>query len=873
MAIKVASKQTATLSTASVGSTEPAPSITSVVVSNTAYNADIDDLALPTTGGNVKLLGKGFTSNYNLFWNGANITANSYFVSATEIRTGVPASSAGNYSFMLFNNASRAGAIYANYPISGFPTWTTGTYTNTGVASVSVQLLASGDAPLTYALQSGSSLPANVTLSSTGLLSGTNATAGVYSFTVIVDDAQLQSTQQAITLTISGANDANFKYNTLLLSGDGTNNANNHSFVDSSTNNFPITRVGNSTQGTFTPYGANWSNYFDGTGDYLSVPDNVAFTMGAGDFTLECWVYLTSISQQVFIGTCDAAGNQGSMSFTLGISNTGTPRVAVGYAGTMYYSSAASNISTGQWYHVAGVRNGAMVNIYVNGVKGPDLNMAALAITDSAETVAIGRNGAYNGEYVTGYISNARIVKGVAVYTGAFTPPTSPLAATQSSGTNISAITGTATSLLTCQSNRLIDNSTNAFAITKGGDVAVQRFSPFSPTAAYSAGTIGGSGYFDGTGDYLTVPAITGFSTTGDLTLECWAYVNSASAYGGLAGMRNSTGGAGISINILNTGYLEWSFTQTVYYAGTLCPLNQWFHVALVRSGSSANNCSCYLNGTRVAQFSSNDEANATDVFIIGRYYANGTNQYFLNGYVSDMRYVKGTAVYSGATYTVPTTPLTAITNTALLTKFTNAGIYDASMQNNLETVGDAKISTAQSKFGGSSMFFDGTGDRLYMPTNTSLNLTGDFTIEMWVYLTSLVPAYSVLLDISTNGTAGANMTEIWVESTGIISYYVQGTTLLTSAAGTITTNAWYHVAVVKNGTSQVLYVNGVSKASATSATQPNPGVPWWIGDRIAGASSGNYPMTGYIDDFRVTKGFARYTANFTPPTAALEVQ
>jgi hypothetical protein len=78
---------------------------------------------------------------------------------------------------------------------------------------------------------------------------------------------------------------------------------------------------------------------------------------------------------------------------------------------------------------------------------------------------------------------------------------------------------------------------------------------------------------------------------------------------------------------------------------------------------------------------------------------------------------------------------------------------------------------------------------------------------------------------------------------------------------------------VVKNGTSQVLYVNGVSRASATSATQPNTGLPWWIGDRPAGAGSSNYPINGFISDFRVTNGVARYTANFTPPTSALKTK
>jgi hypothetical protein len=84
----------------------------------------------------------------------------------------------------------------------------------------------------------------------------------------------------------------NFKYNTLLLPGTGANNATNNTFVDSSSNNFTVTRSGNTTQGSFSPFSTAagyYSNYFDGTGDYLSVADASDFdfpndfSFGSGD--------------------------------------------------------------------------------------------------------------------------------------------------------------------------------------------------------------------------------------------------------------------------------------------------------------------------------------------------------------------------------------------------------------------------------------------------------------------------------------------------------------------------------------------------------------------------------------------------------------
>ena len=88
----------------------------------------------------------------------------------------------------------------------------------------------------------------------------------------------------------------------LLLNGDGTNGAQNNTFLDSSTNNFTITRNGNTTQGSFSPYGTLWSNYFVGTSgssaspNYLATPSSSVWAFGTGAFTLECWGYSTSAS-------------------------------------------------------------------------------------------------------------------------------------------------------------------------------------------------------------------------------------------------------------------------------------------------------------------------------------------------------------------------------------------------------------------------------------------------------------------------------------------------------------------------------------------------------------------------------------------------
>lgn len=181
-----------------------APIINTIAITDSSYNT-ISETAIALTGGYIKLTGSGFTSGSVVYVNGVSVT--STYVSPAEVRVELPAKTAGTYSLMLFTSTG-LGAIYANGIVySSVPTWTATSYNNTTPTNVvNVQLLASGDAPLTYSLQSGSSLPTGVTLSSTGLVSGT--ATGISSnttvtFTVVVTDPQAQSAPQLISLSLT----------------------------------------------------------------------------------------------------------------------------------------------------------------------------------------------------------------------------------------------------------------------------------------------------------------------------------------------------------------------------------------------------------------------------------------------------------------------------------------------------------------------------------------------------------------------------------------------------------------------------------------------------------------------------------------------
>jgi hypothetical protein len=198
----------------------------------------------------------------------------------------------------------------------------------------------------------------------------------------------------------------------------------------------------------------------------------------------------------------------------------------------------------------------------------------------------------------------------------------------------------------------------------------------------------------------------------------------------------------------------------------------------------------------------------------------------------------------------------------------TSTGIYDAAMMNNMETVGNAQLSTAVSKFGGSSMSFDGTGDYLISSPNAAvLNTfgTGDFTVEFWMNSVSFanVNNEKIVFDCRPLSTDGLYPCIYFLN--GQIRYFVNSADRITGS--TLNTGQWYHVALARSGSSTKLFVDGTQVGSTYTDTNnylcgANRPI---IASR--GHTLGEYNYNGYIDDLRITKGYARYTSNFTPPT------
>jgi hypothetical protein len=394
---------------------------------------------------------------------------------------------------------------------------------------------------------------------------------------------------------------------------------------------------------------------------------------------------------------------------------------------------------------------------------------------------------------------------------------------------------------------------------------------------------VGGSGYFDGSGDWLRISGNTAFDFgSGDFTIEGWIYTQGSGSrrFIDYANGTASNSNFQFQVSVLSSNVINASaiIGNTVYgVTGTTTVQNSWAHFALVRSGTSSGNLKLYVNGISEGSPASLGSTaintlTGTPYLSISSYY-NGAGELF-NGYTSNIRLVKGTAVYT-SNFTPPTAPLTAVSGTSLLLNFTNAGVVDATAKNVLETEGNAQISTAQSKWGGGSISFDGTGDYLLNNNAVSDLLafgSGDFTIEMWVRFASITTGVYTLYDARPSGTQGAYASIALDQSTAKIYYYVSSAIRIT-ATNTVSANTWYHIALCRSGTSTKLFINGTQEGSTwtDTTTYLNPSARPSIG--ASGASLGSEALNGFVDDLRVTKGYARYTSNFTAPTAPFPVQ
>jgi hypothetical protein len=189
--------------------------------------------------------------------------------------------------------------------------------------------------------------------------------------------------------------------------------------------------------------------------------------------------------------------------------------------------------------------------------------------------------------------------------------------------------------------------------------------------------------------------------------------------------------------------------------------------------------------------------------------------------------------------------------------------------KNNLTvtSVNGAVISTAQSKFGGASVFLDGTNDYLVTPTTSAFTFgTGDFTVELWIYQTvSSVSAYKVLVGDNVYGSVGGWQLYSYNNQLNLYKGSAGGGAEIISPSGTLTLNSWNHVVWTRASGNNRIFINGTQVGTTVSDSTNYTSTIIYIG----ASKTNTFNFAGYIDELRITNGYARYTGNFTPSTTA----
>ena len=680
-----------------------------------------------------------------------------------------------------------------------------------------------------------------------GYIGGYNATSSageVFNFNGYVSNVRVSNTARYSGTSVALPNSPfTSDANTLFLTCQNGSGA----ITDASSNNRTITAVGDAIADPKNPFGSTSSSgygsaYFDGTGDYLTTATDTDLIIGTNDFTIEFWVYLNSFSGYpiIFDRRASSANNQ--------VLETQTNGKFRWYSGGSFRIESDTAITTGSWNHIAIVRESGTTKMMLNELY--QSTTYSDSTNYSGSSVILGKHYTNASGYVDGYISNYREVIG---------------------------------------------------------------------TALYQTANTGGSTYFDGTDDHIKVADNTGFRLgTGDFTIEMWVNFTTTSLEGGSNRrifVLHEGGNAVDNLQIcVDDGSYRTNGDLFLYSNSNQGYLDTdirsgWHHIAVVRNSGTLD---FYLDG--VSKYSASNTQDYSPGGAGGPrpiFGQRGDDKGDYLGYISNFRMVVGTAVYTsnftpstsaltditntqlltcqnstgaitdnssyshslsvhGNTqadtthpfsnyYSIPTIPLTAISNTRLLTCQNSTGaITDASGSViSITASGDAQADTFNpfqtTTYG--SVVFDGGQDYLRFPNSgTSNDLvigTNDFTLEFWIKADSFSNG-GVIYD-TRSGHATSLM--INFNTSGNLRLYANSGYRIT--ADGISTDVWTHYAIVRDSGTTKLFLNGIQDTETYSDTNNYTGDTVFIGRHQSGVNVADFD--GYISNLRLVVGTALY--------------
>lgn len=389
--------------------------------------------------------------------------------------------------------------------------------------------------------------------------------------------------------------------------------------------------------------------------------------------------------------------------------------------------------------------------------------------------------------------------------------------------------------------------------------------------AALSTATfaVGGASLAVSTGKQITVSSV-GMAYAGDFTEEFFVYYTGGSA----AYLDTYTPAAGRQFYISNGSLAYYYSGSSNLVSGIQVTPNAWHHVAATRSGSFLR---LFVDGVVVA--STNNVTGTLSPAMPQmalNYQQYGGPSYYANGYLDEIRITNGTARYTG-NFTPPTAPFpnqgggtVAAAQTVAEAQWSQVslllhmnGLNGSSTvvdeKGNAVTNSGATISTVTGAVGSPTSLALASGNQVTMSA-ANLSYSGDFTEEFFVNYSGGVAAYLDTYAYNGNGR------QFYIDN-GTLQYYYAGSSMIQSSIQ-ITKNVWHHLAAVRYGASLYLFVDGVMVAMKTNVGGTlNPGTPL-MALNFQQAGGPRFYATGYLDEVRITNGFARYKENFIPPSA-----
>ena len=416
-------------------------------------------------------------------------------------------------------------------------------------------------------------------------------------------------------------------------------------------------------------------------------------------------------------------------------------------------------------------------------------------------------------------------------------------------------------------STTFTDSGPNAIAVTAVGNAQVS-----TTQSKYG----GASGAFDGTGDYLSLSSNSIFAIgTTDFTVEFWMYITSRKTYGYILYTQGGSDALFVSFDAAGN-YLRLTNSGTVYAVSPTLNLNQWYHIAVVRSSGSSKVYVDGVGGTAVACGASFVQSGP----LIG---GTASANYF-QGYIDDLRITKYARYQSS--FTPPTQAHPNIYNpyaslpvsgAALWlagddssTLYTDAGtsavtksgdlVYQwtdksGNSRNAIQTTSGNRptwVAPASARNNLGAVAFNGTSQFLNLASDPIG--TNDYTIEFWMKQEATTASYWVILDSRVSGNAIGYPVILYNNSSTALSFYNNGWLL----SATVSVSTWTHVAITRSSGTIRMFVNGSIASSGTDTSSYNT-------FRQLGKAFDPYYFKGQIQNLIIYNGQALYTANFTP--------